>query len=163
MPEIYNYILQAALINGYDHIIYYAFENCDNAKACRSSYIIDNIKYGNLEMIKFLMEKRQQRFNNYTKRQMLLTACNYDKYEIVKYFIQDNFFDIDNINYAIGGYIQNLEIIKYLIVHGANINNCSMIEYIKKDNYDIVKYLIDNGFDIAKVPGHVIRKIYQFS
>ncbi|AGF84990.1 repeat protein [Moumouvirus goulette] len=119
----------------------------------------------NYEMAKYLLEyKKDCSFNNkFNVKIYLPWVCSYSDLEHVKYFFNysiDRGENIDDIldeclRHAV---LSDLDIVKYLVEIGANINNPNLYEdAIINGCIDIVKYLVQCGVDYHIVGDKIIK------
>lgn len=114
-------------------------------------------RYGQLEILKYLVENGDD-----VKKcpSSLLTSVNYDYWEVAKYLI-DNGIDLSTDESIVTvSHSGNLEMVKYLVEHNANIHVCNdlAVGYASENGHlEIVKYLMSKGANIHTRNEYAIR------
>lgn len=109
--------------------------------------------HNHLEIVKYLIENDANIHNDDGWWDLPSIAARYNYLEMLKYFVEELHMNIED-GYALSCacHGSNLDIIKYLVEHGAIKNNDKydiVLESCKmNNNFEITKYLIEKGFPI---------------
>ncbi|AGF84868.1 repeat protein [Moumouvirus goulette] len=127
--------------------------------------------YNNLDIFKFVIEefskvknrvnKKYQKDFIFDKKVMQeVLRYNEDKYNIIKYLIQNGVdIQVRNNEALIHACSESLKIVKLLVENGANINaknNEPLDEACSEGKIDIVKYLVEKGANIHAENGKAL-------
>jgi ankyrin repeat protein len=132
------------------------------------SALLYSVGRGNLELTRFLVSKGADL--NIDGPQAMIFAANRSHFEVLRYLVEDQKLNVsaqtDDGNYSLIGAVigGNLDIVKYLVKNGANLNlkndtktadykNLSLygtplIHAVTSDKFSIVRYLIDTGANV---------------
>ena len=86
---------------------------------------------------------------------ILFEACKYNDMDLIKMLVE-NGADVNirtNKGYTPLGYVcynksDNIELAKFLVEHGALIKEYHLLDAVKNNNKNIIKYLIENGANV---------------
>ena len=100
-------------------------------------------RYGNLEFVKYFVEKGEKILNN-----AISWASLHGHLEVIKYLIEKGGkIGIDSIkNASLGGH---LEVIKYLIGKGGKITDDAIPYASKNGHLEVIKYFVEKGVKIT--------------
>ncbi|AQN68604.1 ankyrin repeat protein [Saudi moumouvirus] len=125
------------------------------------------LHHANYEMAKYLLEyKKDCHFrDNFNIKIYLRYVCLFSNLENVKFFVNYSISRGENINDILDECLNNavisrLDIVKYLVEIGANINNPDLYnDAIMNGHIDIVKYLVECGVDYQIMADKIIQTI----
>nr|AEX62396.1 putative ankyrin repeat protein [Moumouvirus Monve] len=129
------------------------------------------LHHSNYKMAKYLLEyKKDCHFgDNFNIKIYLPYMCLFSNLEIVKYFANYSIFRGENIDDDIldeclkNAAVSRLDIVKYLVEIGANINNSDLYtEAIINGHIDIVKYLVECGVDYQIIADKIIQTLINY-
>ncbi|MCD8238773.1 MAG: ankyrin repeat domain-containing protein [Clostridiales bacterium] len=151
-----------------DLVLYGLAASCESSVL--SKYIDDNsdlnfllqtaIVCGNLDCVKYLTEKGAELIYEAdgTKKYNIRLAAQYNNIEVLDYIISVDPTAIDDCVY-LAAENRNLDMIKFLMGRGAKIYNKNAFDKaLKNDDNEIIKYFIENGFNINDVGNNGLNK-----
>jgi len=125
-------------------VIKYFHEHTDISKSRYSEALGVAAKRGYLDIMKYLVDTCGADVNhkyNYALR----NAASYGQFEVVKYLVEVHHVDVNigNITKPLGNAISKryIDIVKYLVDHGAIITNIDMMYAQRRFNDDVIRYL----------------------
>uniref|UniRef100_A0A6G6AC70 Ankyrin repeat-containing protein n=1 Tax=Borely moumouvirus TaxID=2712067 RepID=A0A6G6AC70_9VIRU len=157
-------ILAIACRNGNNNFAQYLIQ-CGHFNFDIEKTIDFCLHHANYKMVKYLLEyKKDCHFDEYFNIKIYLPCmCLFSKLEIVKYFVNYSIYRGENIDDVLDQCLKNaavssLDMVKYLVEIGANINNTDLYtEAIINGHIDIVKYLIECEVDYQSVANEIIK------
>lgn len=128
-------------------------------------YYVSYIEYEYLDLL-FRLKPRDLEFDTVEDRHFCLTmGCLYGHLDLVKYFIYGEVSrNIKSHGLCLAAEHGQLEIVKYLIQEGANVNydydfgkwSYSLEKAARYGHFEIVKYLVENGADMNLDNGNAL-------
>jgi ankyrin repeat protein len=163
--------LISSILNGNLEIVKYLVENGANVidKDEKETNLMwaCSIKTNSFEIVKYLMEKISEELDheelvkyvnseNSLRDTSLMWACSNGNLEVIKYLVEkganvnheNNYGETSLTRASVG----NLEVVKYLVENGAadltNNLNKSLLKASQHGNLEVVEYLVEKGADI---------------
>lgn len=140
-------LIEEATINGFINTVKYLY---NNGAILTLNLLRLASEYGHLDIIKYLHDNKLDFTSN---KKCIYLASRHAHLDLVKYFIQYG-IDIDNEYMINAFKNNDQTMIKYLYKHGGDITAVDSIlaEYAKLSYYkDIIKFVILHGADINKI------------
>jgi hypothetical protein len=137
----YERLSQEAVFRGHFSLAKYAIER-GNLKP--GSIFFQRV-INDMEMVRYLIENGK--IENFTSE----WVSGINNLEVLKYLSKLYHFDAEDYTKILSNNIDSLEIVKYLVENGADINyndRESLRSAIYNDNFEIVKFLVEKGADV---------------
>lgn len=163
-----------------------SYRDSKDIKVRRTEEMYNAIKSGSLELVKILVENGQRNPTiKHESSDYLNWAVFFEKMDIIKYLVEEKELRIDKVSMNTWVLMmekpeegtplynavlkENVEIVKYLIAQGADIDYDSnglyedniVLAAVKKENFEILKILVESGADLdTQNPDGVIAYEY---
>jgi uncharacterized protein len=144
-----DYALRLATKHGHETLFKYLIKKGANVKAYNNQVLSLASETGNIEMVKYLINKGVNVDIHAIRAASVRGHATVFKYLIKRAVIEKTFNN--QVLYLASG-TENIEMVKYLIDKGANIDFSSMWKASLYGHSEVVKYLIELATEMIKYP-----------